>query len=203
MIGDFVGAPARAFTLGVLLLAALVLLTACTNLASMLTARATDRQREFAIRLAIGADRGRVLRQLLTETLLLALAGGDAGLLLATVLTDALSHWRAPMDFPMQYDVKPGLARFSLCSGGIFDRRGTLWLGSCLARFQIGSKSGAPGRFDNLGARPLRSSRRTRSRSGRALLCAGVRFPALFAWSPASSEDESRFCATAGFGRGL
>jgi len=60
LIGDFVGAPARAFTLGVLLLAALVLLAACTNLASMLTARATDRQREFAIRLAIGADRGRV-----------------------------------------------------------------------------------------------------------------------------------------------
>jgi macrolide transport system ATP-binding/permease protein len=126
LIGDFVGAPARAFTLGVLLLAALVLLAACTNLASMLTARATDRQREFAIRLAIGADRGRVLRQLLTETLLLALAGGGAGLLLATLLTDALSHWRAPLDFPMQYDVSLDWRVFlfavagSLIAGGLF-----------------------------------------------------------------------------------
>jgi predicted permease len=126
LIGDFVGAPARAFTLGVLLLAALVLLAACTNLASMLTARATDRQREFAIRLAIGADRGRVLRQLLTETLLLALAGGGAGLLLATVLTDALSHWRAPLDFPMQYDISLDWRVFlfalmgSLIAGGLF-----------------------------------------------------------------------------------
>lgn len=118
LIGDFVGAPARAFTLGVLLLAALVLLATCTNLASMLTARATDRQREFAIRLAIGANRGRVLRQILTETLLLSLAGGGAGLFLAMALTDALSHWRAPMDFPMQYDVSLDWRVFLFALGG-------------------------------------------------------------------------------------
>jgi len=126
LIGDLVGGPAKAFTIGLLLLAALVLLAACTNLASMLTARATDRQREFAIRLAIGADRGRVLRQLLTETLLLSLAGGGAGLLLATVLTEALSRWRAPMDFPMQYDISLDWRVFlfaaagSLVAGGLF-----------------------------------------------------------------------------------
>jgi len=120
LIGDLIGGPARAFTLGVLLLAALVLLAACTNLASMLTARTADRQREFAIRLAIGADRGRVLRQLLTETLLLALAGGGAGFLLAMVLTDALSRWRAPMDFPVQYDVNPDWRVFLFALAGSF-----------------------------------------------------------------------------------
>src|SRR6266481_4481414 len=120
LIGDLIGGPARAFTLGVLLLAALVLLAACTNLASMLTARTADRQREFAIRLAIGADRGRVLRQLLTETLILALAGGGAGFLLAMVLTDALSRWRAPMDFPVQYDVNPDWRVFLFALAGSF-----------------------------------------------------------------------------------
>lgn len=109
LIGDTLGRPARAFAWGVLVLAGLVLLAACTNLASLLTARASDRQREIAIRLSIGATRGRIIRQVLTETLVLSLIGGSAGYGLAVLLSGLLSQWHAPMDFPVRFNVEPDL----------------------------------------------------------------------------------------------
>jgi macrolide transport system ATP-binding/permease protein len=107
LMGNVIGGPVRAFSFGVLMLAGLVLLTACANLASMVTARGADRQREVAIRLSVGATRWHVQRQSLTETVVLGLLGGIAGLGLAALLARLLSTWRAPLDFPVQFDVTP------------------------------------------------------------------------------------------------
>src|ERR1700689_436892 len=123
--GDYLNGPTRAFLTGLMLLAGLILLAACANLGSLFPARAADRSREVALRLALGSSRNRILRQLFTEALLLSLMGGALGLWGGFVLMGGLSAWQPFSRWPAQLPVNPdasvyGVALFLTLATGLF-----------------------------------------------------------------------------------
>ncbi len=105
LVGDVLNGPAHAFLFAMMVIALLVLLAACVNLAGIFAARSADRARELAIRLSIGSTRWRILRQVFTEAVLVSLAGGVAGTMVAAALLGALSRWRPIPDLPIHVTV--------------------------------------------------------------------------------------------------
>ncbi len=126
LIGDMLGGPARAFMSGLMLLAGLILLAACANLGSLFAARAADRAKETALRLALGSRRGMILRQMLTEAVLVSLGGGAVGLAGGVVILRFLSTWQPIPDTPINVPVNPDAGTYivalvlALASGLLF-----------------------------------------------------------------------------------
>jgi predicted permease len=112
LVGDMLGGPARAFMAGLMLLAGLILLAACANLGSLFAARAEDRAKETALRLALGSRRGMIVRQMLTEAVIVSLAGGGLGLGGGVLLLRVLSAWQPIPDTPINVPVNPDAATY-------------------------------------------------------------------------------------------
>jgi predicted permease len=114
LLGDQFAPGVQAFIAGLMLLAGLILLAACANLGSLFAARASDRAKEIAMRLALGSSRNRILRSLFTESVMISLAGGALGTWASSAFLHWLSDWQPFGNFPVHVPVSPDASVYAL-----------------------------------------------------------------------------------------
>jgi len=114
LLGDQFAPAVRGFIAGLMLLAGLILLAACANLGSLFAARAADRAKEVALRIALGSSRNRILRSLFTEAVLISLAGGAVGLWASVVFLHWFSEWQPFGNFPIHAPMNPDASVYGL-----------------------------------------------------------------------------------------
>jgi predicted permease len=187
---DAMAGDTRAPLLVLIASAALVLLTTCANLGAALLSRAISRRKEFAVRLALGADRRRLVRQMLTESLLIAVAGGVAGLVTASMLLEMVRALPVPVlpayaDLTLDRGTLLVMAVVALATGLLFGAAPAVMAGSR----RIGGSLQAESR----GASEGRASGRLRGLlvAGQLALCvsllAGAGLLARSLWAMAST----------------
>jgi predicted permease len=113
LFGDGFGGAARAFVWGLFALGVVLMMAGCSNMAGLLLARGNDRAREIALRAALGAGASRIARQLVTESMMLAVSGGLGGAVIAWAGTRIASARRLPTDLPVQIDFTGDSAIFA------------------------------------------------------------------------------------------
>ncbi len=152
--------PVQAFLAIIGVLVALVLLVACANVAGMLLARAADREKELAVRAALGASRAGLVWRMLLESLLLFAVGGALGLLLAVWLTGALAAVRLPIPVPLHFDFAPNLA---VLGAGLALALGTGVVAGLVPALRAVRPDLVPALRDDAGTGGLRSGRLRRA----------------------------------------
>lgn len=113
-MGSGLTVAAQAFLGGLLLLSGLILLAACANMGSLFSARAADRSREIALRVAMGSSRASIVRQLFTEAIVVSLMGGAVGIRFSALLLQWLSAWHPLPGYPVQVAVNPDANVYAL-----------------------------------------------------------------------------------------
>ncbi len=162
--GGFPGG-AHGFVFGLMatlmIVVGLVLLIACANVANLLLARASARQKEIGIRLAVGASRARLIRQLLTESILLSSWGAAVGFLLAAAAIRPMARFELPLPLPIAFDFTPDArvflftAALSVVTGIIFGLAPALRATRPDLVATLKDQGGAIGSFRRFGMRNL------------------------------------------------